>query len=137
MYNNDRYLDQIDTKIIRYLLINNVIDLRRLSRPCYNNSHLIVSQDPAPPGINADKVLGNHKSFLNYANTNDHSFVGVDYQPQTPAPVQQHGKLLFYADCILLLIILRNHLSFTYYVGTLKTGKKPFLFHSLKTLFVR
>jgi hypothetical protein len=50
----------------------------------------IKISEPATPGINADKVLGNFKSFSVSANYGNSSFVGVDYQPATPAPVQPH-----------------------------------------------
>ena len=45
--------------------------------------------EPLTPGINAEKVLGNHKSAFNMLYKT--SCVGVDYQPATPAPAQPQG----------------------------------------------
>ena len=56
-----------------------------------NNKLIKTAAEPLTPGINAEKVLGNHTAAFNMLLYKD-SCVGVDYQPPTPAPAQAHGR---------------------------------------------
>jgi hypothetical protein len=58
-------------------------------------------QEPATPGLNADRVLGDHKNAISMISSKS-SCVGVDYQPPTPAPAQHHGECVWLEQMLFL-----------------------------------